>query len=80
MTQEDLLVELRPIFTEIMEEDGDNITLATSTNDLENWDSLNHLQFVVAIEKKYSIRFKSNEIESFRTVGQICEAILAKLN
>ena len=34
MTQEDLLVELKPIFTEIMEEDGDKITLATSTNDL----------------------------------------------
>ena len=77
--KEDVLTAIQPIFVRILDDENVVIGLTTTANDVENWDSLNHLQLIVAIEKQFRIRFNASEIQGFKTVGDICDSVLLKL-
>jgi len=56
------------------------ITPETTANDIDEWDSLSHVNLVVAIEKHFNIRFKSSEIMRWKNVGQMHDSIKEKLS
>ena len=74
MTQEDILSKVQNIFRDVLDEENISLTSQTTANDIEEWDSLTHIQLVVAIEK-----FTSKEILSWKNVGEMVETIHAKL-
>ena len=78
MTTEEIIEQLNPIFKDVLDNDDIVVTYQTTASDIEEWDSLTHIQLVVAIEKHFKIRFQSNEINSFKNVGEMCEAINRK--
>ena len=79
MTTEEIIAQLNPIFRDVLDNDDVSVTYNTTASDVEEWDSLTHIQLVVAIEKHFKIRFKSGEITGFKNVGEMCEAIKLKL-
>jgi acyl carrier protein len=76
----DILKQVNIIFIEILENENLIINESTSANDVEEWDSLNHIQLVVAIEKYFKIRFTSKEIISWNNIGEMVNCIKNKLN
>jgi acyl carrier protein len=78
MEESGILDELNILFRDIL--DNDNIILVESTiaNDIEEWDSLTHIQLIVAIEKKFKIKFGSMEILSWKNVGEMIQSIANK--
>ncbi len=79
MTQEDILSKVQNIFRDVLDEENILLTSQTTANDIEEWDSLTHIQLVVAIEKSFKIKFTSKEILSWKNVGEMVETIHAKL-
>ena len=79
MTTEEIIQQLTPLFRNILDNDDLVITYKTTASDIEEWDSLTHIQLIVAIEKHFKIRFKSGEITGFKNVGEMCDAIALKL-
>lgn len=79
MTQEDILSKVQNIFRDVLDEENISLTSQTTANDIEEWDSLTHVQLVVAIEKSFKIKFTSKEILSWKNVGEMVETIHAKL-
>jgi acyl carrier protein len=79
MTTEEIVAQLNPVFKNVMDNDDIAVTNQTTASDIEEWDSLTHIQLVVAIEKHFKIRFKSSEITNFKNVGEMVNSILAKL-
>jgi acyl carrier protein len=76
MTSSEILKSVNEIFIEVLENDDIILTDATSAKDIEEWDSLNHIQLVVAIERHFKIRFISREIQNWKNVGEMCQSII----
>lgn len=78
MEKSQILDEVQVIFREVL--DNEEIVLASETtaDDIEEWDSLTHIQLIVAIEKHFKIRFTSREILSWQNVGQLIDSIANK--
>ena len=79
MTHNEVLAQLNKIFVDII--DNEDIILAdeTTADNVNGWDSLTHIQLVVAIEKHFKIRFTSKEIQSWKNIGELINSIISKL-
>jgi acyl carrier protein len=51
----------------------------TSSDDIEDWDSLNHINLVSAIEKEFKIRFALGELMALKDVGAMIDLMIEKL-
>lgn len=80
LTKNEILGQVNDIFKEVLENDKIKIQETTTGDDIEEWDSLTHLQLVVAIEKHFKIRFTSSEIINFNNVGEMCDGIVNKIS
>ena len=75
MTYDAILKDMTTVIRDTLDNDEILITPATTARDVPEWDSLSHVQLVVAVEKHFKVRFTSAEIRSFKNVGEMCEAI-----
>ena len=65
------LEDLLPMFIEVLENDDIELNESTVAADIPDWDSLNHIYLVVAIEKQFKIKFTTHQIQSWQCVGDI---------
>ena len=79
MERTDIYSKLNDIFIDVLDLDDVNLTDATSANDIEEWDSLSHIQLIVAVEKTFGIKFTSLEIMKWKNVGEMVDSILEKI-
>jgi acyl carrier protein len=80
MDKTEILKKVNAVFVNVLDDENLVLTAATTANDVEEWDSLNHIQLVVAVEKKFGIRFASREIQSWKNVGEMVDSISAKIS
>jgi acyl carrier protein len=73
-----ILEKLTTIFRDVLDNDDIKLTPETTADDIEEWDSLNHIQLVVAIEKAWKIKFTASEIQNWRNVGEMMKSIGSK--
>jgi len=78
MEKEQILSEVQEIFRNILDQENLVLSAQTTAADVEDWDSLSHIQLVVAIEKHYKIRFTSKEIQSWKNVDEMISSIQSK--
>jgi len=71
MTKEEIIKEINNIFIDVLDDEDIAISEATTSDDVDDWDSLNHIHLVVAIEKHFKLRFTSQEIQSWNNVGEM---------
>jgi acyl carrier protein len=70
-----MLKEITLIFRDVLDNNKIVITESSKASDVEDWDSLTHIELIIGIEKKFKIRFNTNEINSWANVGEMCAAI-----
>ncbi len=80
--QNDSLVDIHRvvegIFRDFFRDEGLEIQSDTTAKDIEGWDSLAHITLIVAIEKKFGIKFKLAELHDVRNVGDILTLVKTK--
>ena len=74
-----ILEKLNGVFTDVLDNDDIVINDSSTANDIEEWDSLTHIQLVVAIEKSFKVKFTTYEIQTWKNVGDMVNSIEAKL-
>lgn len=75
----EILETLNHLFQDIVDDKNVMLNRETTAQDVEDWDSLNHITFIVAIEKHFKVKFTSAEIRSWKNVGEMCDAIAQHL-
>jgi acyl carrier protein len=79
MTREELFNGVQDIFRDIFDEDDMIIEDKTNSDDVEEWDSLNHINLVSAIEKEFKIKFALGELMTLKDVGAMVDLMIEKL-
>ena len=79
MNTEQIYGQLTDIFHEVFEDQSITPTAEMRASDVPEWDSLNHINLMVAIEARFKIKFRTAELESLRNVGHLVEIIEKKL-
>lgn len=80
MERNEILRKINSVFGEVLDNSTLILNEKTQAADVEDWDSLTHIQLVVAVEKKFRIRFTSKEIQSWKNVGEMIGSIESKFN
>ena len=75
MERTDIYDKLNDIFVDVLDLDEVALTDSTTADDIEEWDSLSHVQLVVAIEKAFGIKFTALEIMKCKNVGERVDSI-----
>lgn len=62
---------LRQVFVDVFNLPADKVTDTTLAKDVETWDSLKHLQLVVALEQTFNIQMETDEIQEIKGVADV---------
>ncbi len=79
MSREEIFKELDEIFREVFDDESIHVTEETKADDIEDWDSLEHINLIVAIEEHFNMKFNMNEVTTMKNVGEMVDIILERI-
>ena len=79
MERKEIFEKLTDIFRQVMDNDEIVLEENTTAEDIEEWDSLAHVQLIEKIEDVFGIRFSAKEMLSWDDVGEFVDSIQEKL-
>lgn len=75
MKREEIFGKLNEIFRDYFEDDSIELHEETTADDIEDWDSLEHINLIVAIEKAFNMKFTMGEVTTMKNVGAMVTII-----
>ena len=79
MKKEEIYERLNNVFRDIFDDDSIVVKPETTSNDIEDWDSLEHINLIVAVEQEFGMKFNMNEVTSMKNVGEMVKIILDRV-
>ena len=73
-----IYTRLNKVFRDVFDDDSITVNPKTTANDIEDWDSLEHITLIAAVEKELKMKFKMGEISSMKNVGEMANIIAAR--
>ena len=73
-----IYARLNKVFRDVFDDDSITVNPKTTANDIEDWDSLEHITLIAAVEKEFKIKFKMGEISSMKNVGEMANIVAAR--
>lgn len=75
MIKKDLWDRLNQVFRDVFDDNEINVDESTTSEDIEDWDSLEHINLIEAVEQEFSMTFKMKEISGMKNVGEMAGII-----
>lgn len=76
MTEQAILEAVQEIFRDNFDDDTLEITRATCADDIEDWDSLEQINLLTAMEKQFGVKFKLDDVRGLANVGDMVDLII----
>jgi len=67
--------KLTKVFQQVFDDDSIVLTPQTTANDIDDWDSLSHVNLILAVENHFNIRFTQKELLQQKNVGDLIKGI-----
>lgn len=76
MNKEEIFEKLNEVFRDVFDDDSIVVTETTTADDIEEWDSLEHINLIAAVEQEFGIKFNMGQVVSMKNVGEMAEIIM----
>ena len=80
MDREEVFVRLNEVFQDVFDDESITVTDATTADDIEDWDSLEHINLLAAVEQEFGMKFNMGQVVSMKNVGEMVDIIISQLN
>ena len=71
MDREKITAKLNEVFRDVFDREDITVTDSTTADDIEEWDSLEHISLISAVEKTFKMRFSMKEVSGMKNVGEM---------
>ena len=71
MDREKITEKLNEVFRDVFDNEDITVTDSTTADDIEEWDSLEHISLIAAVEKAFKMRFTMKEVSGMKNVGEM---------
>ena len=76
MTREEVYERLNKVFQEVFDDDNITVNDNTTSDDIEDWDSFEHINLVVAVEEEFSFKIPMGKVVTMKNVGEMVDIIM----
>ena len=80
MSREEIFDKVQEIFRDVFDDEELVISDATNSDEIEDWDSLEHISLIVSMEKEFSMKFDLKEVNELKDVGEMVDLIKRKMD
>ena len=78
ITREHAFERVNKVFRDFFDDESVVVTDATTANDIEGWDSLEHVNLIVALEEEFGMKFTMGEVTGMKDVGEAVDIVMAR--
>lgn len=78
MTREAAYEIVNEVFRDVFDDESITVEDATTAEDIEDWDSLEHINLITAIEQEFNIKFSMGQVVTMKNVGEMIDIILSQ--
>ena len=79
MSREEIYEKLNDVYRDVFDDDSITVNDATTSADIDGWDSLEHINLISAVEQEFGIHFGMGQIVSMKNVGEMVDIIASKV-
>ena len=79
MTREEAYEKLNSVFRDIFDDEDITVNNATTADDIEDWDSLEHINLLAAVEQEFGMKFNMGQVVSMKNVGEMADIIISQI-
>ncbi len=79
MNKNEVMAELSQTIKTVFDNESISVSEKTTAEEVDEWDSLTHLELIDQIEKKFKVKFALGELMKLQNVGQMADLVLKKL-
>ena len=78
MDARDVFARLDRVFQDVFDDSSIRVNPQTTADDIEDWDSLEHITLISAVEREFCMKFKMGEISSMKNVGEMAQIVMER--
>lgn len=79
MSKEEVFVKLNEVFRDVFDDESITVTETTTADDIEEWDSLEHINLLAAVEQEFGMKFNMGQVVSMKNVGEMADIIVNQI-
>lgn len=79
MSREEVFERLNEVFCDVFDNEEITVTDTTTADDIEDWDSLEHINLIAAVEQEFGMKFNMGQVVSMKNVGEMADIIIAQI-
>ena len=79
MSREEIYEQLNEVFRDVFDDDTIEVNDQTTSRDIADWDSLEHINLIAAIETQFGMKFTMGQVVTMKNVGEMVDIISSQI-